>query len=151
MLSALWREDGSVVYNCCWPSPAHSRVRVPWDSWLYFTVSDSRLPFSSPPTTRRATVEVFDPSSTRVSHLLLYICLAYRIGDTESNSPAICCHENVCLPCCENNAYRAVGWQWTPGFDSYIPALRSCLPSVSQQPTVPASRRLPMQWIHMSQ
>jgi hypothetical protein len=32
----------------------------------YFTVSDSRLPFSSPPTTRRLTVEVFDPSSTRV-------------------------------------------------------------------------------------
>jgi hypothetical protein len=29
--------------------------------------SDSRLPFSSPPTTRRATVEVFDPASTRGS------------------------------------------------------------------------------------
>jgi hypothetical protein len=27
--------------------------------------SDSSLPFSSPPTTRRATVEVFDPASTR--------------------------------------------------------------------------------------
>jgi hypothetical protein len=38
----------------------YSWVRVPWDSWPYFTVSDSRLPFSSPPTTRRATVEVFD-------------------------------------------------------------------------------------------
>jgi hypothetical protein len=33
----------------------------------YFTVSDSRLPFSSPPTTRRVTVEVFDPAFTRVS------------------------------------------------------------------------------------
>jgi hypothetical protein len=43
-----------------------SRVRVPWDSRPYFTVSDSRLPFSSPPTTRRVTVEVFDPASTRV-------------------------------------------------------------------------------------
>jgi hypothetical protein len=42
-----------------------SRVRVPSDSWLYFTVSDLRLPFSSPPTTRRVTVEVFDPASTR--------------------------------------------------------------------------------------
>jgi hypothetical protein len=139
MWSALWREDRSVVYNCCWsspvqsfwgPSPAglmntfyclesnhmllpkvgrpvclgikhpsgpydqifitvrqlrvcwcrvlsdewtgltfiiaagpsqrsHSRVRFPWDSWPYFTVSDSRLPFSSPPTTRGATVKVF--------------------------------------------------------------------------------------------
>jgi hypothetical protein len=44
---------------------SHSRVRVPWDSRPYFTVSDSRLSFSSPPTTRSATVEVFDPASTR--------------------------------------------------------------------------------------
>jgi hypothetical protein len=41
---------------------SYSRVRVPWP---YFTVSDSRLPFSPPPTTRRAMVEVFDPTSTR--------------------------------------------------------------------------------------
>jgi hypothetical protein len=40
-------------------------VPSPWDSQQYFTVSDLRLPFSSPPTTRRATVEVFDPASTR--------------------------------------------------------------------------------------
>jgi hypothetical protein len=38
----------------------HFRVRLSWKSWPYFTVSDSRLPFSSPPTTRRVTVEVFD-------------------------------------------------------------------------------------------
>jgi hypothetical protein len=44
---------------------SHSRVRVPWDSRPYFTVSNSKLPFSSPPTARRATVEVFDPASTR--------------------------------------------------------------------------------------
>jgi hypothetical protein len=43
---------------------SHSRVRVPFDSWPYFTVPDSRLPFSPPPTTRKATVEVFDPAST---------------------------------------------------------------------------------------
>jgi hypothetical protein len=30
----------------------HFGVRVPWDSRPYFTVSDSRLHFSSPPTTR---------------------------------------------------------------------------------------------------
>jgi hypothetical protein len=24
MWGALWREDGSVVYNCCWPSPKQS-------------------------------------------------------------------------------------------------------------------------------
>jgi hypothetical protein len=44
---------------------SHSRVRVPWASRPYFTVSDWRLLFSSPPTTRRNTVEVFDPASTR--------------------------------------------------------------------------------------
>jgi hypothetical protein len=43
-----------------------SRVRVPRDSRSYFTLSDMRLPFSSPPTTRRVTVEVFEPASTRV-------------------------------------------------------------------------------------
>jgi hypothetical protein len=37
----------------------------PADLRPYFTVSDLRLPFSSPPTTRRITVEVFDPASTR--------------------------------------------------------------------------------------
>jgi hypothetical protein len=42
---SLWREDGSVVYNCCWPSPGQSWVRAPWDSRPYFTVSDLRLPF----------------------------------------------------------------------------------------------------------
>jgi hypothetical protein len=54
---------------------SHSRVRVPWDSRPYLTVSDLRLPFSSPPTTRRATVEVFevfDPASTR------YYCVNFE-------------------------------------------------------------------------
>jgi hypothetical protein len=32
---------------------SHSWVRVQWDSWTYFTVSDLWLPFSSPPTTDR--------------------------------------------------------------------------------------------------
>jgi hypothetical protein len=63
----LWREDESVFWICCWSSPGSlSRLRVPRYSWPYFTVSDLRLLFSSPPTTRRVTVEVFDPASTRV-------------------------------------------------------------------------------------
>jgi hypothetical protein len=45
-----------------------SRVLVPWDLRPYFTVSDLRLPFSSPHTIRRVTVEVFDPASTRVTY-----------------------------------------------------------------------------------
>jgi hypothetical protein len=43
----------------------HSWVQVPWDSQPYFSVSDFILPFLLPHTTRRATVEVFDPASTQ--------------------------------------------------------------------------------------
>jgi hypothetical protein len=45
-----------------------SRVRVQWDSRPCFTASDSRLYFSSPPTTRRATVEVLDPTSSYIAY-----------------------------------------------------------------------------------
>jgi hypothetical protein len=45
---------------------SHSRVRDPWNSPPYFNVSNLGLLISSPPTTRRVTVEVFDPASTRV-------------------------------------------------------------------------------------
>jgi hypothetical protein len=38
-----------------------SRVRVLWYSRTYITVSNFSLPFSSPPTTHRVTVEVFEP------------------------------------------------------------------------------------------
>jgi hypothetical protein len=56
---------------------SHSRVRASWDSRPYFTISDLRLPMSSPPTTRRVTVEVFDPASTRVSLSdVSYLCLS---------------------------------------------------------------------------
>jgi hypothetical protein len=54
------------VYAAGLRQPSLSRVPVPWESWPYFTVSDLRLPFSSPPTTRRVTVEVFEPASTLV-------------------------------------------------------------------------------------
>jgi hypothetical protein len=55
-------------------SPAQSsRARVPWISRPYFTLSVLRLPFSSPPTTCRVTVEVFDPSSTWVALACLFL------------------------------------------------------------------------------
>jgi hypothetical protein len=44
---------------------SHFRVRVPCNSEPYFTLSDSKLLFSSHPTTRKATVEKFNPASTR--------------------------------------------------------------------------------------
>jgi hypothetical protein len=62
---------------------SHSRARGPWYSRQYFTLWDLRLPFSSPPTTRRVTVEVFDPASTRVnsaSTLVLYRHIIPRHG-----------------------------------------------------------------------
>jgi hypothetical protein len=62
----LWRDDVSFIYAVGPCQRSLSRVRVPWDSRPYSAVSDLRLPFSSPPTTRRVTVEVFDPDPTRV-------------------------------------------------------------------------------------
>jgi hypothetical protein len=67
---ALSDERSGVSFICAAGSCQRSlsRVRVPWDLRPYFTVWDLRLPFSSSPTTRRVTVEVIDPGSTRASH-----------------------------------------------------------------------------------
>jgi hypothetical protein len=78
----LWRVNRSAVYNCCWCSPAQSFLGpspaelVTWratSTYLYppgtgYPSYTPRhwVPFSSPPTTRRATVEVFEPISTLV-------------------------------------------------------------------------------------
>jgi hypothetical protein len=61
-------DERTGLYFVCAAGPYQRslpRVLVPWDLRPYFTVSDLRLPFSSPPTTRRVTVEEFDPASTR--------------------------------------------------------------------------------------
>jgi hypothetical protein len=85
---SLWRETGlSFIYAAGPRQHSLPRVRVPWNSWPYFTLSDLRLLFSSPPTTRRITVEVFEPASTRVcnwrqSHSLLYNFWADSTGNT---------------------------------------------------------------------
>jgi hypothetical protein len=73
LTNALWRtEDGSVVYNCCWPSPAQSfSVPSPVGLVTIFYCLRFETSFSSPPTTRRVTVEVFDPVFTRDSQLWL--------------------------------------------------------------------------------
>jgi hypothetical protein len=52
---------------------SRSRVWVLWDPRPYFSVSDSRLSFSSPPTTRRVTVEVFDPATTQDECILIWM------------------------------------------------------------------------------
>jgi hypothetical protein len=77
----LWgalSDERSGLSSVCAAGPCQrnlSRVQVTRDLRPYFTVSDLRLPFSSPPTTRRVTVEVFDPASTRVAETcsLIYI------------------------------------------------------------------------------
>jgi hypothetical protein len=84
----LWREDESVIYNCCWLSPAQSfsgpstaglmtifyslrfettptwRARSPYlyppgTEWSTYTPR-YWIPFPSPPTIRKATIEVFE-------------------------------------------------------------------------------------------
>jgi hypothetical protein len=65
----------------------HSLVRVPWDSRPYFTVSDSRRPFLSPPTTHRATVEVFDLACTwdRAQLIPIVLLLTSRHGPSRKH------------------------------------------------------------------
>jgi hypothetical protein len=60
----------SFVYAAGSSQCSLSWARVPWYSRPYFTVSDLRLTISSPLTTRRVTVEVFDLASTRAWNLL---------------------------------------------------------------------------------
>jgi hypothetical protein len=93
-----------------------SRVRVPWDLRPYFTVSDLRLHFLSPPTTRRATVEVFNPASTwgsdPTAHSSRYIAAARTAYKTPSilvlqrNCLATSYYDVfpivACIRCCEN-------------------------------------------------
>jgi hypothetical protein len=87
----LWQEDRSVIYNCCWPSSVQSflglspaglmtfyclrfetpptwRARFPYlyppgTGWPSYTIRHW-VPFSSPPTTHRAMVDVFKPTFT---------------------------------------------------------------------------------------
>jgi hypothetical protein len=65
----------SFVYAAGLCQRSLSWVRVPWDLRPYFTVSDLRLLFASSPTTRRVTVEVFDPASIRYNDSTVWPCL----------------------------------------------------------------------------
>jgi hypothetical protein len=164
---SLWQEDGSVVYNCYWPLPAQSfsgpspvglmaifyclrfetprtwRTRSlylypPGTGWRSYTPRHW-APFSSPPTTSRATEVVFDPVSTRFTESCscpASFCnlSANRIETTASNS----CHSiilfvvtgtpllifvaaetGVCVPLPSN----------LPSASDAVPAFSQCLPS----------------------
>jgi hypothetical protein len=89
---------------------SHSRVRAPWDLRPYFTVSDLGLSFSSPPTTRRVTVEVFDPASTRGLRPIIHVSITcpfitrsgpqteHKLELFDCCNLRIRCHGNACLP-----------------------------------------------------
>jgi hypothetical protein len=125
----LWREDGCVIYNCCWSTPAQLF------SWPHFNVSDSRslylypsgvwwpgyiprhwVPFLLPPTTRRATVEVFDPTSTQdwlvlfTWRLSLYNLDMDVIENTTFNSSSIAV---ACIHCIAILLYLTVALRHT--------------------------------------
>jgi hypothetical protein len=149
MYHPLWREDGSVVYTYCWSSPAKSfsepspaglmttfywlRFETPpiWrarSSYLYppgavwpsFTPRHC-VPFSSPPTTRRATVEVFEPASSLYSlgsdpqktrfpnnsSVVMEVCLLRRCIETAVLRLWLAYSlRRECV-------YRVVAYQWT--------------------------------------
>jgi hypothetical protein len=86
----------SFVYAAGPRQPSVFRVGVPWDSWPYFNVLDLRLSFSSSPTFRRNTVEVFDPASTRITELwtlapIVHLIISWpdRVENTVSNSLSV--------------------------------------------------------------
>jgi hypothetical protein len=54
---------------------SHSLVRAPWDSRPFLTVSDLRLPISSPPTTRRVTVTYIVSMRSHRKHR--FLCCIY--------------------------------------------------------------------------
>jgi hypothetical protein len=130
----LRREDRFVVYNCCWslpeqslfgPSPAGlmtifyclisdtpptRRNRClylypPGTGWPSYTPRYC-VPFSSPPTTRRAAVEVFEPNYTRGDLLIAptVLIITCRHGSPRKcrSSLAVsnCCHANMLV--CED-------------------------------------------------
>jgi hypothetical protein len=66
MWSALSDERTGLSFTIA-PGPrqrSHFWILVPWALWPYFTVSNSKFPFSSPPAIRRVTAEVFDQRET---------------------------------------------------------------------------------------
>jgi hypothetical protein len=121
------------TYNCCWSSPAQSLSRLspvglmtifyclkfeipstwrtkspylypPGKVWPGYTPRHWVL-FTSPPTTRRATVEVFDPTSTREwTDSVLNLFQLYHLYTDGVESTVHCCTpsflwERVSLPC----------------------------------------------------
>jgi hypothetical protein len=121
---------------------SHSEVRVPWDSRPHFTVSDSRLSkpgWTGPrvyihqeqgcpviprgtgfPATLRATVEVFDPASTRDQYSI-GVCVGFlfpamdRIENIQEYYEILLCIVAACAVATVDKAIRKCWFWW--GFD----------------------------------
>jgi hypothetical protein len=127
---------------------SHFRVLVSWDTWPYFTVSDSRLPFPSPPTTRRVTVEVFDLASTRQTSAL-FLPSANRVEITLKVS--VCGPWSCFIPVCYNPSIYASLVIMMIESDFAIAEHRT--PSVVESPflftTLPSGSKLKHVWMQM--
>jgi hypothetical protein len=70
-----------------------SRVRVPWDSWRYFTVSELRLPFSSPfatpPSPPPRALVLYSRGTDNAENTVVLLCNA---DHTENTSQMIAKH-----------------------------------------------------------
>jgi hypothetical protein len=75
--------------------PSHFYVRVSWDSLPYFTLSDSRLPVSSPLTTRKVTIDVSDNSRNP------HFCCLWRLDtDRIEKKPFLWCRAIIVVETC---------------------------------------------------
>jgi hypothetical protein len=130
------------------PQCIHFWVRVPWDSEPYFTVSDSRLHFLSPPTTRRATVKVFDPASTReeyqfTSSLLLLPLRTDRIENiVPNNSSSVACISVAAETCLQTRylSMNVFSGNTIPAFRRHVTITsltRPCHFTPGKEPPVP--------------
>jgi hypothetical protein len=133
----------SVVYNCCWSSLAKSLFGpspVGLVIIFYSLRFETSLLIAS-----KDSQGYGERFRTRLHPGLLFYSLSVDllsslfglIDHTSSYSPL--CRKRL-LRCCQNNVYRTVVWQWTSLLfsDCAISSFRLCLPSVDQQPTVPA-------------
>jgi hypothetical protein len=75
MWHPLWREDASVVYNCCWSSPAQS-ISGPSPAGLMTTFYCFR--FETPPTWRARSPYLYPPGTGYRTRLTLLITFRHE-------------------------------------------------------------------------
>jgi hypothetical protein len=112
----LCPEDGSVFCIWYWSLLAQSfSGPSPLGLATIFYCLRFFTSFSSPPTTRRVTVEVFDPTATRVNSLnsRLVLLITHQNGHhrkTASNNFPIVAPRSCCTEHSENTASQLVHW-----------------------------------------